>query len=99
VTRFKTGDSVRVRKQETIAHQRVPAYAQGCIGMVERVLSSFVIPEDDAWGRLWEGGRSEMLYRVRLLNSVTWPDYRGSSGDCHELEIFEHWLEPVEEST
>jgi hypothetical protein len=98
MSRYSTGDEVRIRRQLTLGHSRIPAYVSGRTGVVERVLSDFVIPEDDAWGRLWEGGRRETLYRVQLHQSETWPDYRGSAGDTHELEMFERWLEPVTEA-
>jgi hypothetical protein len=99
MSRFCKGDRVQIRDQQTLSHSRVPAYARGRTGVIERVLSEFVIPEDDAWGRLWQGGRREMLYRVQLHQAGTWPGYRGSESDTHELEIFEHWLEPAEETT
>lgn len=98
MTRFRVGDRVRIRPQPTLSHSRVPAYARGCTGVVERVLSEFVLPEDDAWGRLWEGGRHEVLYRVQLHQAETWGDYRGSQLDTHELELFERWLDPAQES-
>jgi thiocyanate hydrolase subunit alpha len=98
MSRFSTGDRVRIRAQRTLSHSRVPAYVQGRSGVIERVLPEFVIFEDDAWGRLWQGGRSETLYRVQLHQADTWPGYRGEPGDTHELEIFEHWLEPAEET-
>jgi len=97
VTIFLAGDPVRVRAQRTLFHSRVPAYARGRTGTVERVLDDFVIPEDDAWGRLWSGGRREVLYRVRLRQLDVWPDYRGESTDTLELEIFGNWLETVKE--
>jgi len=37
-------------------------------------------------------------YRVQLHQADTWPDYRGPVTDNHELEIFEHWLEPAKEA-
>lgn len=95
MSRFSTGDRVRVRVQQTLSHSRVPAYVAGRTGVVERVLPDFVIPEDDAWGRLWQGGRRETLYRVQLHQSETWPGYRGPATDTHEIEIFEGWLEPA----
>jgi nitrile hydratase subunit beta len=98
MTRFQKGDEVRIRHQKTLSHSRIPEYAAGRIGVIERVLSDFVIPEDDAWGRLWKGGRHEVLYRVQLHQEDTWPGYQGSGDDTHELEIFEHWLEPVQEA-
>jgi nitrile hydratase len=91
------GEQVTIRAEQTLSHSRVPAYAKGRTGVIERVLSEFVIPEDDAWGRAWQGGRRERLYRVQLHQADTWPGYRGQPGDTHELEIFEHWLEPAGE--
>jgi nitrile hydratase subunit beta len=96
---FATGDSVRIRSTFTMGHSRVPAYARGQVGVVERVLSDFVIPEDDAWGRLWHGGRRATLYRIKLRQATSFPPYKGSAEDMHELEIFEHWLEPAQEAT
>jgi thiocyanate hydrolase subunit alpha len=98
MSRFSAGDVVRIRAEQTLSHSRVPAYARGRTGVIERVLPEFVIPEDDAWGRLWQGGRRETLYRVQLHQDDTWPDYRGQPADTHELEIFERWLEPAEET-
>jgi hypothetical protein len=98
MSRFQRGELVRIRAQQTLSHSRVPAYASGRTGVIERVLPEFVIPEDDAWGRTWSGGRREILYRVQLHQTDTWPDYRGSASDTHELEIFEHWLEPAQEA-
>ena len=99
MSRFSAGDRVTIRDEQNLVHSRVPAYARGRTGVIERVLPEFVIPEDDAWGRLWKGGRRETLYRVQLHQDETWPGYRGQTGDTHELEIFERWLEPAEETT
>jgi hypothetical protein len=99
VSRFNTGDVVRIRAQRTLSHSRVPAYALGRTGVIERVLPEFVIPEDDAWGRRWIAGRLETLYRVQLHQRDIWPEYRGPSQDTNELEIFEPWLELVEDGT
>ena len=98
MTRFLAGDQVRIRADQTMFHSRVPEYARGQAGVVERVLPDFVIPEDDAWGRLWHGGRRSTLYRVQLPQADTWADYRGPATDTLELEIFETWLEPAKEN-
>jgi thiocyanate hydrolase subunit alpha len=97
MSRFAAGDLVRITSQQTMFHSRVPNYSRGRTGVIERVLPEFVIPEDDAWGRLWSGGRRDTLYRVRLHQAGTWPGYRGPATDTHELEIFEHQLEPAKE--
>ncbi|CAM5553108.1 hypothetical protein GCM10010345_83110 [Streptomyces canarius] len=36
------------------------------------------------------------LYRVRIEQSALWPDYDGPADDVLELEMYEHWLEPVD---
>jgi thiocyanate hydrolase subunit alpha len=97
MSRFEVGDKVRITAQLTMFHSRVPHYARGGIGVIERVLPEFVIPEDDAFGRLWAGGRTATLYRVRLHQASTWPGYRGPDSDEHQLEIFEHQLEAAKE--
>jgi hypothetical protein len=35
---------------------------------------------------------------IRSCAECPWPEYRGSVGDTHELEIFEHSLEPAQET-
>ena len=94
MTTFVTGDPVRIPALPTIGHSRVPEYVRGRVGHVERVLTPFAIPEDDAWRRL--DGRRKTLYRVRFPQRELWPDYQGGAGDVLEIEIFEHWLEEVE---
>jgi nitrile hydratase len=38
------------------------------------------------------------LYRVRFAQLELWSDYAGSVGDTLDVEIYQHWLEPVEEN-
>ena len=94
---FTQGQRVRVLPLPTIGHSRVPEYARGAVGSVERVLRPFLIPEDDAFGR--PEGRKRTLYRVRLQTSLLWKDYRGATSDEVQLEVYEHWLEPIEEAS
>lgn len=91
------GQPVRIASRLTVGHSRVPSYVRGARGTVERVLREFLIPEDDAFGQ--PNGRRLMLYRVRLSAKDLWPQYRGAATDEVQLEVYEHWLEPVEEVT
>lgn len=93
---FTTGQRVRILPRLTIGHSRVPNYARGAIGRIERVLPAFLIPEDDAFGR--PNGRRRVLYRVSLETHALWPDYRGAATDEVQLEIYEHWLEAASEA-
>ena len=95
---FQPGDAVVIRATQPMFHSRLPAYATGRTGVVERVLPDFVIPEDDAYGRLWDGGRRETLCRVRLRQADIWPDHRGGTGDLLELELFESYLTAEKEA-
>jgi hypothetical protein len=87
MSRFNGGDRVRIRAQQTLFHSRVPAYARGRTGVIERVLPEFVIPEDDTWGRLWRGCRRENLSRVQLHQVQTWSRYRGPPTPSRFLHV------------
>lgn len=91
---FTVGQGVRIARRATIGHIRVPTYVQGQAATVVAVAGEFVIPEDEAYGRL--NGRRRSLYRVRLPLASLWADHRGPAGDTLEIEMFEHWLEPLE---
>ena len=91
--RFAVGDRVRIAARRVAHHVRTPAYAQGRCGTVERILGRFRNPESLAHGG--DGQPLRMLYRVRLRQHDLWPDYGGDAHDTLELEIYEHWLEPV----
>jgi hypothetical protein len=90
VSAYVEGDAVRVRAIRTVGHSRIPTYARGKSATVERVLEKFVIPEDEAWGRL--DGRKMTLYRVRIPMRDVWKDYKGGRADTLDFEVFEHWL-------
>ena len=95
IPRFADGDWVRISLRTERRHHRVPAYAKGQVGVVERVCDDlFHPPEEIAFG---DAGCWEHVYRVRLRQTDLWPEYGGPEHDCLELEIFEHWLEAADE--
>jgi nitrile hydratase len=91
--KFVAGDRVKVRKAAPPGHIRTPWYIRGHIGTIERLCGTFPNPEELAYNR--PGLPAQPLYRVRFPQAQVWPDYRGSSGDSIEIEIFQHWLEPA----
>jgi Nitrile hydratase beta subunit, C-terminal len=91
--RFKAGDAVRIRDANPPGHCRVPVYARGREGVIERVCGAFANPQELAYG--FDGLPKRPLYRVRIRQTDIWPDYKGSDKDFLELEIMEHWLEPA----
>ena len=92
MSRFATGDRVRVRTAHPPGHIRTPTYVRGKAGIVERICGAFANPEELAFGR--DGQPARPLYRIRFSQRDLWPDYRGAASDCVEVEIYEHWLEP-----
>ena len=93
--RFVRGARVRVRAWFPPGHVRTPWYCRGKVGEVERICGRFRNPEQLAYGN--REANLETLYRVGFSSSSLWPDYAGSRRDRVEIEIYEHWLEPLPE--
>lgn len=91
--RFAAGSHVKVRRAHPLGHVRTPFYVRGQEGVVERLCGAYPNPEELAYGR--SGLPARPLYRVRFLQRALWPDYRGSPSDTVDVEIFQHWLDPV----
>ncbi len=91
--RFAPGDRVRIDDRDPRAHNRVPRYVRGRVGVIERVCGAFGQPELLAYGG--DGAPLQTLYRVHLKQTDMWPRYTESPHDSLEIEIFEHWLEPA----
>lgn len=91
--RFARGDRVRIADRRPAGHHRVPAYAKGRSGIIERVCGLHGRPETFIRG---DGTPPTRLYRVSIPQVSLWPGYEGSVDDRLDIEIFEHWLEPLE---
>lgn len=91
--RFKPGDRVRVRDDDPAGHVRTPRYIRGKPGVIERYCGAFNNPEDLAYGG--SGLPRQPLYRVRFLQCEVWPDYTGYREDSLDIEVFQHWLQPL----
>ncbi len=89
--KYAPGDRVKIAAANPPGHRRVPVYARGREGVIERVCGAFPNPEELAYG--FDGLPARNLYRVRIRQSDIWPDYKGPANDVLELEIYEHWLE------
>ena len=95
MAKFKVGEEVLISGRHEAKHHRVPAYVKGQVGTIERVCRPEGQPELLALGE--SGEPRQTLYRVHLDQTQLWQDYQGPQHDTLEIEIFEHWLEPVEE--
>ncbi len=90
---FKVGDRVRIDDRTPPVHHRVPSYAKGKIGVIERVCGLHGEPEKFIRG---DGEPRQRIYRVRIPQDELWQDYAGAREDKLDIEIFEHWLERAE---
>ena len=90
---YSVGQPVRISARVHAGHHRTPAYVKGARGTVERVHDRFADPETRAYGG--DGTPHRQLYLVGIdLRSVTPRDH--GSRDRVFVDVFEHWLEPIE---
>lgn len=91
--KFSKGQRVRIADRTPPVHHRVPSYAKGQTGVVERVCGVHGMPEHFIRG---DGKPGQRIYRVTIPQNALWQAYDGPAGDVVEIEIFEHWLEQAE---
>jgi nitrile hydratase len=91
--KFAAGQRVRIADRTPSVHHRVPGYAKGRIGIVERVCGLHGQPEKFIRG---DGQPAQRIYRVQIPQYTLWDQYGGTDRDRLEIEIFEHWLESAE---
>lgn len=90
---YRAGDRVRIADRTPAVHHRVPSYAKGKQGIVERVCGLHGDPEKFIRG---DGQPPQRIYRVCISQGDLWSAYDGDARrDTLEIEIFEHWLEPA----
>ena len=75
--KFKVGDRVRIDDRTPPVHHRVPAYAKGQVGEVERVCGLHGEPEKFIRG---DGEPRQRIYRVRIPQTATMAALFGCGG-------------------
>jgi nitrile hydratase subunit beta len=88
---FAVGDRVGTRTMHPAGHTRLPRYARGKSGVVERVNGAHVLPDSNAH----DGGENpEWLYTVRFTGTELW----GPDADptlTVSIDAWESYLEPA----
>jgi nitrile hydratase len=87
--RFKVGDRVRARKINPTGHTRLPRYARGREGVIERHHGIFVFPDTNA---LFQGEQPQHLYSVRFRAQELWGD-SASPRDSVYLDLWDSYLD------
>ena len=89
--RFSIGDRVRARNLHPPTHTRLPRYARGHAGVVERIHGCHVLPDTVATG---QGEHPQWLYTVVFESRELWgPD--ADPAIRISIDAFEPYLEPA----
>ena len=87
--RFKPGDRVRTKNIHPATHTRLPRYARGHVGVVERNLGCNVFPDSAA---MEAGDNPQWLYTVVFDGTELWgPDADPTAKIS--IDAFEPYLE------
>ncbi|MFP3544379.1 nitrile hydratase subunit beta [Rhizobium sp. SIMBA_035] len=96
IAAFAVGQRVRVLDRAPVGHYRVPVYLRGQTAIVEAIMEPKAVHnEEEAFGR--NAGAVRHYYRIAVPMSDIWPNYAGSSSDNLRIEVFETWLEGMDE--
>lgn len=86
--RFSAGDRVVARNIHPVGHTRLPRYARGKHGVVQRHHGGFVFPDTRAHGL---GDQPQHLYNVRFEASELWGT--DAAREAIYLDLWESYLE------
>jgi nitrile hydratase subunit beta len=87
--KFAPGDTVRARNIHPDGHTRLPRYARGRTGVVERLHGAHVFPDSHAHGK---GEDPRPLYTVRFTARELWGE-AAAPRDSVSLDLWEPYLE------
>jgi nitrile hydratase len=90
--RFALGQRVRTNDAQPAHHTRLPAYARGKSGIVERVHGAHVFPDTNAHGL---GESPQWLYTVAFDAKELWGEQGAASRSIVSVDAFEPYLEPA----
>jgi nitrile hydratase beta subunit len=90
--RFSIGDRVRTVGVQPEHHTRLPAYARGKLGAIERVHGAHVFPDTNARGL---GESPQWLYTVRFDARELWGAHAPVPHSVISVDAFEPYLEPA----
>jgi nitrile hydratase beta subunit len=90
--RFSIGDRVRTVQGEPQHHTRLPGYARGKVGAIQRIHGAHVFPDTNAHGM---GEAPQWLYTVAFDEKELWGDTAPVQRSVVSVDAFEPYLEPA----
>ncbi|MDP9009424.1 MAG: nitrile hydratase subunit beta [Pseudomonadota bacterium] len=90
--RYAPGDRVRTVAARPDHHTRLPAYARGKLGIVERVHGAHVFPDTNSQGL---GESPQWLYTVAFEEKELWGAQGLKQRSTISVDAFEPYLEPA----
>jgi nitrile hydratase subunit beta len=87
--RFEIGQSVRARNLNPTGHTRLPRYARGRAGVIERDHGVHVFPDTNAHG---QGEQPRRLYGVRFAARELWGEAAAPQDSVH-LDLWDDYLD------
>jgi len=91
VARFQTGQRVRARNMHPVGHTRLPRYARGKLGTIDRDHGVFVFPDTRAHQL---GDKPQHVYSVRFAASELWGK-QAAPYDAVYIDLWDDYLEPA----
>jgi nitrile hydratase len=88
---FQVGQRVRARNINPLGHTRLPRYARGRFGTIERDRGVFVFPDTNAE---FLGEKPQHIYSVRFTARELWGE-QSSPRDSVYVDLWDDYLEPV----
>jgi nitrile hydratase subunit beta len=89
--RFQVGQRVRGRNINPVTHTRLPRYARGKIGTIERDHGVFLFADSNAH---FQGEKPQHLYSVRFTARELWGE-QASARDSTYVNLWDDHLEPA----
>jgi nitrile hydratase subunit beta len=89
--RFQAGQRIRARNINPVGHTRLPRYARGKVGTIDRDYGVFVFPDTNAQ---FLGENPQHLYAVRFSARELWGD-QAKPQDTVYLSMWDDYLEPA----
>jgi nitrile hydratase beta subunit len=90
--RYALGQRVRTIAVQPEHHTRLPAYARGKVGIVERIHGAHVFPDTNAQGL---GESPQWLYTVAFDEKELWGGQRVNQRSTISVDAFEPYLQPA----